>query len=92
MPQNRRPDPDAPSTPPRGGRPDQRARSAAPGPPLRPRFLERVRKLLPDDEALFPHKIVEVCAAVQRDLMIAPAVDLEYAAVEASAAAITLAT
>ena len=45
--------------------------------PLRPKFVERVRRLLRDDEALFPAKIVEACQKAQIELMIAPAVDLE---------------
>jgi hypothetical protein len=43
--------------------------------PLRSRFLERVRGLLRDDEILAPAKIVEVCQAVQIELMIAPAAE-----------------
>ena len=46
-------------------------------PPLRTRFLERVRALLRDDETLIPAKIVEACRRVQAELLIAPAADLE---------------
>jgi hypothetical protein len=42
---------------------------------LRERFFARVRAALRDDEILSPHKIVAACAAVQHELMIAPAVD-----------------
>ena len=44
--------------------------------PLRPRFLERVRRLLRDDATPTPARVVEVCAAAQRELMLGGCVDV----------------
>ena len=41
-------------------------------PPLKSRYLERVRKLLSGDEILSPGKIVEACKTVQAELLRAP--------------------
>lgn len=41
-------------------------------PPLRSRFIERVRGLLAGGEILSPAKIVEACRRAQHELMIAP--------------------
>lgn len=41
-------------------------------PPLRDRFLKRVRGLLSGDDIFAPAKIVAACAEAQRELMFAP--------------------
>ena len=41
------------------------------------RYFARVSALLSGDEFLIPARIVEACAEAQRELMIAPAADLE---------------